>query len=79
MPWHAGEMELQVFWFSLRHFLEDEEGAATVDWVVLTAVGIAMTLAVMEVVTDGVLALADNISAALSAIEIVDYGPEEGG
>lgn len=72
-------MDVQVIFVSLQHFLEDEEGAATVDWVVLTAVGIAMTLAVMEVVTQGVLAFADKISAALSAIEIVDYGPEEGG
>lgn len=37
-----------------RDFVEAEDGAVTVDWVVLTAVVIAMVLAVFTIVTDAV-------------------------
>lgn len=37
-----------------RDFAESEDGAVTVDWVVLTAVVIAMVLAVFTILTEAV-------------------------
>ncbi|MBM7068677.1 hypothetical protein [Actibacterium sp. 188UL27-1] len=54
-------------------FFEDESGAVTVDWVMLTAVAIALTIAVMSVVTDGIVLFSDKLGAALSALEVATY------
>lgn len=54
----------------VMRFLADESGAATVDWVVLTAASVAMGLAVMGYVREGVESLADDIHSHLSSIEI---------
>ena len=47
-------------------FLNDESGAVTVDWVVLTAASIGMGVAVTTSVGNGVKDLADRIAADLS-------------
>lgn len=52
-------------------FLEDEGGAVTVDWVVLTAALVGLGLAVMSVVSEGVRALSEDIGTQLSSDGII--------
>ena len=54
----------------LNSFFLDETGAATVDWVVMTAASVAMGLAVMSYVRDGIEDLSNDIQATLSGISI---------
>ena len=56
----------------MRRFIASESGAVTIDWVVLTAATVGMSLAVMSVVSDGIEDLADRISAQISSIELRD-------
>jgi Flp pilus assembly pilin Flp len=49
----------------LGAFWQDEDGAATVDWVVLTAAGLLTGIAVMGEVRDGVEDLSRDIDATL--------------
>ena len=51
-------------------FITDESGAITVDWVVLTAAGSFLGLAVMGVVSGGLENLSGDISATLGGYEI---------
>jgi Flp pilus assembly pilin Flp len=51
-------------------FIEDESGAITVDWVVLTAAGSFVGLAVMAVVSGGLESLSGDISDSLNGYEI---------
>lgn len=61
-------------------FRADEEGAATVDWVVGTALAVTMGLAVMNSVSDGVMTLSDRVSETIAGIEFMwDPSEEEGG
>ena len=55
----------------LRAFISSETGAVTVDWVVLTAAIVGMSMAVMSIVSGGVTDLALEISQILSAIRII--------
>lgn len=55
---------------ALARFARSECGAATVDWVVLTAASVAMGMAVMSYVRDGVEDLSNDIRDALSGITI---------
>ena len=48
-------------------FINDEDGAVTVDWVVLTAAIVALGLAVGTSVSDGATELASSIGDDLSA------------
>jgi|SRR6056297_1701399 len=52
-------------------FAVDESGAATVEWVVLTAALVAMTLTVMSYVSEGVESLSEDIRDALSGFTIM--------
>jgi len=52
-------------------FVRDESGAATVEWVVLTAATVAMTLTVMSYVSEGVESLSNDIRNALSGFTIM--------
>lgn len=54
----------------LKRFLRDESGAATVDWAVLTAGLVGMSLAVMSVVSTGVENLSRDVAAQLESIQI---------
>ncbi len=53
-----------------KNFANDESGAVTVDWVVLTAAVVALGFLVMNSVTTGVGALAENISSEVGAISV---------
>jgi len=49
------------------NFLADEDGAVTVDWVVLTAAIVGLGIAVLASVSGGTTSLADAISTNLAA------------
>lgn len=45
----------------LKSFLADDQGAVTVDWVVLVAAGVALTLAVLNIFGTSMNSLATDI------------------
>jgi len=51
----------------IKNFLNDEDGAVTVDWVVLTAAIVGLGIAGITAVSSGVTNLGNNINADLSA------------
>lgn len=51
----------------LNAFAENEDGAVTVDWVVLTAGVIGITLAALSVMTSGTQQLTETISSDVAA------------
>ena len=53
----------------IQTFRNDESGAVTVDWVVLTAALVGLGLAVMALVSQGVEDLGTAINTDLSAID----------
>ena len=57
----------------IKNFSRDEDGAVTVDWVVLTVAIVGLGIAVMTSVGGGTTALGDKISSQLSAQSIVTY------
>ena len=57
----------------IKNFRADEDGAVTVDWVVLTAAIVGLGIAVMSTVGNGTTALGDTISAQLATKTIVSY------
>ena len=54
----------------LEQFLKDEDGAATVDWVVLTAAVVSLGVAAVDTVEEGINALASDIATAVSTKEV---------
>ena len=48
------------------NFVRDEDGAVTVDWVVLTAAIVGLGIAVLTSVSGGTTSLADKISSDLA-------------
>ena len=54
----------------INAFLNDESGAVTVDWVVLTAAIVGLGIAVLMSVGNGTTTLADKISGSLAAAEV---------
>ena len=57
----------------LNKFRKDEDGAVTVDWVVLTAAIVGLGIAVLAAVGGGTTSLSDKISAQLEAQTIATY------
>ncbi|WP_424941834.1 hypothetical protein [Aliiroseovarius crassostreae] len=57
----------------INKFKSDEDGAVTVDWVVLTAAIVGLGLAVLSSVSDGTNVLADRISSTLSTMTIMSH------
>ena len=55
----------------LKNFLDDETGAVTVDWVVLTAALVGLGLAVMVVVSNGAEDLSGDIQDTLERDDII--------
>ena len=53
--------------FKLKTFQRDEDGAVTVDWVVLTAAIVGLGIAVLTSVSGGTNALANKISSNLAS------------
>ncbi len=54
----------------IKTFAADEDGAVTVDWVVLTAAVVGLGLAVMTVVKPGVNSVSQKINSSLSSTTI---------
>ncbi len=54
----------------IKNFANDESGAVTVDWVVLTAAIIGLGVAVMTSVGTGAKSLADTTSSALAGTAV---------
>jgi Flp pilus assembly pilin Flp len=53
--------------FKFKSFKNDESGAVTVDWVVLTAAIVGLGLVVMNAVAPGITTLAGKISTSVGA------------
>ena len=56
-----------------QNFKRDEDGAVTVDWVVLTAAIVGLGIAVLSSVSGGTTSLADKISSNLASQTISTY------
>ena len=56
-----------------KTFCRDEDGAVTVDWVVLTAAIVGLGIAVLTSVSSGTTGLAGKISAELDGMNPADY------
>ena len=56
-----------------KTFCRDEDGAVTVDWVVLTAAIVGLGIAVLTSVSGGTTGLAEKISAELDGMQPADY------
>jgi len=56
-----------------KNFKNDESGAVTVDWVVLTAAIVGLGIAVLTSVSGGTTSLAGTISGELGSMEIMDH------
>ena len=56
-----------------KNFKNDESGAVTVDWVVLTAAIVGLGIAVLTAVSGGTTALSGKISSSLNAQTVATY------
>ncbi len=63
---------MKLFKFA-KNFKRDEDGAVTVDWVVLTAAIVGLGLAVLSSVSGGTTSLANKISGNLASQTISTY------
>ena len=63
---------MKLFKFA-KNFSRDEDGAVTVDWVVLTAAIVGLGVAVLASVSGGVTGLSDKITKELGDTEVADY------
>ena len=54
----------------IKSFRNDDSGAVTVDWVVLTAAIVGLGIAVVATVGNGIGGLGNNISTALSGATV---------
>jgi Flp pilus assembly pilin Flp len=61
----------------INQFLNDEDGAVTVDWVVLTAAIVGLGVAGISSVQSGVVGLASSIGTAVNSSTWVGAGIEE--
>ncbi|WP_371169841.1 Flp family type IVb pilin [Aliiroseovarius sp. 2305UL8-7] len=59
----------------IKTFKADEDGAVTVDWVVLTAAIVGLGIAVLTSVSGGTTSLANKISSELGDMSIMDHSP----
>ena len=57
----------------LKTFRADEDGAVTVDWVVLTAAIVGLGIAVMTTVGRSTVSVGDKIGVSLSAMSVATY------
>lgn len=61
----------------IKNFLQDEDGAATVDWVVGTAMAVGLGVAAVDTVERGINSLSQDIATAISS-KAVNNGDGEG-
>lgn len=59
--------------FQIKKFMRDEDGAITVDWVVLTAAIIGLSLAVIAAIASGAMDQSNSIGNYLSVSNIPIY------
>ena len=57
----------------IKSFRADEDGAVTVDWVVLTAAIVGLGIAVIGTVSQGALDHSSGLGAFLTAQEVATY------
>lgn len=57
----------------IKTFKADEDGAVTVDWVVLTAAIVGLGVVVLTSVAGGTKTLAGKISSSLSSMSVPTY------
>ena len=57
----------------IAHFRKDEDGAVTVDWVVLTAAIVGLGIAVITTVANGALDQSTGVGAYLSTQTVATY------
>jgi Flp pilus assembly pilin Flp len=57
----------------IKNFRNDEDGAVTVDWVVLTAAIVGLGIAVLTSVGGGTTALGNKLSSNLAAQAVATY------
>ena len=58
---------------SFKIFAKEEDGAVTVDWVVLTSAIVGLAIAVMLSVGNSTTGLADRISNAIATASVWEY------
>lgn len=63
---------MRNIWSNVAQFWQDEDGAVTVDWVVLTAAIVGLGIATIAAVSDGSLTLSGAISTAVAEAELLD-------
>jgi Flp pilus assembly pilin Flp len=56
----------------LRRFPRDEDGAATVDWVVLTASLLTLGLVILSVVRDAAVSTSEGVGSSLDEAQVPD-------
>ncbi|WP_321364459.1 hypothetical protein [uncultured Celeribacter sp.] len=59
-----------------NRFKRDEDGAVTVDWVVLTSAVVGLAIAVLATLQKGTLALGNTISQDLKSRTVINYEVE---
>ncbi|WP_417246574.1 Flp family type IVb pilin [Celeribacter sp.] len=69
---------MKLFKFA-KNFARDEDGAVTVDWVVLTAAIVGLGIAVISTVAGGVNGLGKTISSDLGKVTTSYKGFDENG
>ena len=57
----------------IKNFRNDEDGAVTVDWVVLTAAIVGLGIAVLTSVGGGTSALSASASGNIAAVEPINF------
>lgn len=63
----------------INNFLRDEDGAVTVDWVVLTAAIVGLGLVIGTTVGQSTADLADTIGQEIASTDITNYYTAGGG
>ncbi|WP_245243111.1 hypothetical protein [Pararhodobacter sp. SW119] len=58
----------------IKNFSNDQSGAVTVDWVVLTAAIVGLGIAVIAAVSGGVRGLGSGIQTSLNSATVVTLG-----
>ena len=54
----------------VRFFLRDEDGAVTVDWVLLTAIIVGMAMGIVSIISTAAQDPADGLGAVLTDIDV---------
>ncbi len=57
----------------VKQFVQDQDGAVTVDWVVLTAAIVGLSIAVIGTISGGALDQARGVGADLSSKSVITY------